>query len=72
MNYAEIAKEIRLEILRHIHRAQTSHIGSNLGAVDYALTLYENLKPEDRVVWSKGWSAILTYILLFQLIFQKT
>lgn len=63
-NYAEIAKETRKTALRMIHRAQTAHIASNFSVTDLAVVLYENLKPEDRVVWSKGWAAATTYILL--------
>ena len=44
-----------------IHRAQTSHIASNFSIIDLATVLYENLKPEDRVVWSKGWAAASIY-----------
>lgn len=47
-----------------IHRAGTSHIASNLSLVDIAVTLYSKLKPEDVVVWSKGWAAALGYCML--------
>lgn len=63
-NYAEIAKEVRRKALEMIHRAQTSHIASNFSVTDMAVVLNENLKPEDRLVWSKGWAAATTYILL--------
>ena len=64
VNYKQIAKETRIEVLGMIHRAQTSHIGSCFSAVDLAVVVYENLKEGDRVVWSKGWAAALTYSLL--------
>jgi transketolase len=63
-DYAGIAKEVRRKALTMIHKAQTSHIASNFSVTDLAVVVYENLKPEDRVVWSKGWAAATTYILL--------
>ncbi len=63
-DYKKIALGVRRKALSMIHRAQTSHIASNFSVTDLAVVLYENLKPEDRVVWSKGWSAATTYILL--------
>ncbi|MBI5044787.1 MAG: transketolase [Candidatus Levybacteria bacterium] len=63
-DYASIAKEVRIKALDMIHRAQTSHIASNFSVTDMAVVLNENLKPEDRLVWSKGWAAATTYILL--------
>lgn len=64
VNYKEIATEVRRKVLTMIHKAQTSHIGSNFSVIDLAVVLYENLKPEDKVIWSKGWSAATTYVLL--------
>ncbi len=64
IDYIKIALDVRRKALTMIHRAQTSHIASNFSVIDLAVVLYENLKPEDRVVWSKGWSAATTYILL--------
>lgn len=63
-DYKAIALEVRRKALTMIHRAQTSHIASNFSVTDLAVVLYENLRPEDRVVWSKGWAAATTYILL--------
>lgn len=63
-DYAAIAKEVRRKALTMIHKAQTSHIASNFSLTDFAVVLHENLKPEDRVIWSKGWAAATTYILL--------
>jgi transketolase len=59
--YKEIAKQARIDILGMIHRAQTSHIASNFSCIDIAAVVYENLKKEDRVVWSKGWAAAAIY-----------
>jgi len=63
-DYKTIAKEVRRKALTMVHNAQTSHIASNFSVADMAVVLYENLKDEDRVVWSKGWAAATTYILL--------
>ncbi len=63
-DYKKIATEVRRKALDMIHKAQTSHIASNYSVTDLAVVLYENLKKEDRVVWSKGWAAATTYILL--------
>lgn len=63
-DYATIAKEVRRKALTMIHRAQTAHTASNFSVTDLAVVLYENLKAEDRVVWSKGWAAATTYVLL--------
>lgn len=64
VDYANIAKEVRRKALTMIHRAQTSHIASNFSVTDLAVVVNENLKKEDRLVWSKGWAAATTYILL--------
>ena len=63
-DYKEIARDIRKQVLTLIHKAQTSHIASNFSAVDFATVLYENLKPEDSVVWSAGWKSALIYTML--------
>ena len=60
-DYKQLAKEARIAILGMIHRAQTSHIASNFSCIDIATVLYENLKKEDKVVWSKGWAAASIY-----------
>ena len=51
------------DVLRLVHKGQTSHIASNYSLVDIAVVLYENLGLQDRVVWSKGWASALFYIL---------
>ncbi len=63
-NYKEKARECRLKVLEMIHKAGTSHIASNFSIIDVATVLYENLKPEDKVVWSKGWVAATIYYFL--------
>lgn len=63
-DYKELAKQARLKVLEMVHRAQTSHIASNFSVIDIATVLYENLKEEDEVVWSKGWAAASIYYFL--------
>lgn len=63
-NYKEISKEARLKVLEMIHKAGTSHIASNFSVIDIATVVYENLKPEDVVVWSKGWASASIYYFL--------
>lgn len=63
-DYAALAKEARRKVLTMIHKAQTSHIASNFSVIDIATVLYENLKPEDEVVWSKGWASATIYYFL--------
>lgn len=62
--YKEKAKQARRDVLKLIHKAQTSHAASNLSVLDIATVLYENLKPEDAVVWSAGWKAATIYYFL--------
>lgn len=64
--YETKAKEARLKVLEMIHRGKTSHVSSNFSVIDVATVLYENLKPEDEVVWSKGWAAATIYYFLAQ------
>lgn len=62
-DYKQIAKENRREVLSLIHKGQTSHIASCFSLADIATVLYENLQPDDIVIWSKGWAAALHYVL---------
>src|SRR3990167_3033678 len=64
MKYKELARQARIKILSMIHEAGTSHIASNFSVIDIATVLYENLKPGDEVVWSKGWAAATIYYFL--------
>lgn len=64
-DYKEIAREARLNILKMVHKAQTSHIGSNFSCVDFATVLHENADlNKDRIIWSKGWAAAAAYYFL--------
>lgn len=65
-DYKEKARQCRLKVLEMIHGAGTSHIASNYSIIDAAVVLYENLKPEDEVVWSKGWVSATIYYFLAQ------
>lgn len=66
IDYKEKARQCRLKVLEMIHSAGTSHISSNLSVIDIATVLYENLKPEDKVVWGAGWKAATAYYFLAQ------
>lgn len=65
-DYRSLAQEARREVLALVHKAQTSHIASNFSVIDMATVLYANLKPEDDVVWSKGWAAATIYYFLWK------
>jgi transketolase len=69
--YKEKAREARLKVLEMIHKAGTSHIGSNFSCMDILtvifskLNLDKNLKDNrDRFVLSKGWAAASLYFFL--------
>lgn len=62
-DYPLQAKEVRKKVLDLIYQHQTSHIGSNLSVIDMAVVLYNNLKPEDEVVWSAGWKSATVCVL---------
>lgn len=62
--YSEKARQARLKVLEMVHKAGTSHIASNFSIIDVAVVLYENLKKEDKVIWSKGWVAATIYYFL--------
>lgn len=62
-NYKEIARQNRRDVLSLIHKGQTSHVASCFSLADVATVLYENLKENDVVIWSKGWASALHYVL---------
>src|SRR4030043_341273 len=71
VNYKKIALEARKTVLRLIYQAQTSHVGSNLSAIDILTVIYsianidKDLKEDrDRIVISKGWVAASVYYFL--------
>lgn len=63
-DYKKLANEARKKVLTMVHEAQTSHIASNFSVIDIATVLYENLKPGDEVIWSKGWCSATIYYFL--------
>ena len=72
-DYKKIATAARRKVIEMLYKAQTSHIGSNLSAVDLLTVLYmgvvrnldKDLKPNrDRVIVSKGWAAASLYYFL--------
>ncbi len=63
-NYKEIARQTRLEVLKMIHAAQVSHVGSNFSCIDILTVLYENVDfKKDKLIVSKGWVAAAVYSL---------
>lgn len=70
-DYRTIALKARKEVLRMIHEAGTSHIGSNFSCIDILSVLYEIAKVDkgaksnrDRIVYSKSWAAAAVYVFL--------
>ena len=64
-NYKEVAKQARIKVLEMIHKAGTSHIGSNFSIIDVATVLYDKADlTKDRIIWSKGWAAATAYYFL--------
>jgi transketolase len=60
-----LAKKIRIDSLRMVHRAKAAHIGSALSIADILATLYGGvLKPEDKVILSKGHATVALYAAL--------
>lgn len=73
MSYKRKALAARKKVLKMIHEAQTSHIGSNLSCIDLLTVLFDKLnldkrlkKDRDRFVLSKGWAAASLYYFLAQ------
>ena len=67
VDYKEIATAARIKVLEMIHKAGTSHIGSNFSVVDIASVLYEKADlNKDKIIWSKGWAAATAYYFLSQ------
>lgn len=64
MNFKEKAKEARRQVLKLIHKGGTSHLASNFSCIDIATVLYGTIRPEDEIVWSKGWAAATIYYFL--------
>lgn len=66
-DYKAIATAARKRVLEMVYRAQSSHIGSNLSAVDILTVLFEKMDlGKDKLVVSKGWIAAAVYYFLAQ------
>ena len=73
-NLADVARQLRLAVVRMSHRAKTPHLGSSLSCVDILTALYfgtlridptHSLAPErDRFILSKGHAAPALYATL--------
>ena len=70
-NYKKISNDARKKVLKMIHKAGTSHIGSNFSCIDILAVLFSNLKLDknlkedrDRFILSKGWAAAALYFFL--------
>lgn len=73
---AEFARSIRVDVLRMVHRAKSSHIGSCFSMVDLIAVLYggilnvDPLRPQkmdrDRFILSKGHACAALYAALAQ------
>ncbi len=65
MKYERIAKEARRKVLEMIHKAGTSHIGSNFSSIDILAVLFELMDiKKDEFIASKGWIAASVYYFL--------
>lgn len=62
-DYRELAKEIRIKLVRSISRTG-GHLASNLGAVELTMALHLYLDfPKDKLVWDVGHQAYVHKIL---------
>ncbi len=67
MNIEETVKESKLKVLDMLYAAQTSHIGSLLGAAEIFACIFARIDLEqDTVVLSAGWKAALLYFHLWK------
>lgn len=69
-SYKQIALRMRQRVLKMIHKAQTSHIGSNFSCIDIIAVLSKVARRgehgHDRVIFSKGWAAAGAYCFLVE------
>lgn len=73
-SYRTLATQIRVHVLKMIHRAQSSHIGTSLSAADLLTVLYSKVlridpsRPDwierDRFILSKGHGCAAVYAVL--------
>ena len=82
-NLTEVARRARINILKMLHSAKASHLGSSMSIVELLVTSYslvdiEKIKTKsrlrDRIIVSKGHAAAATYSVMheFGLIDQDT
>lgn len=65
-NYKKIATDARKKTLEMIHRAQTSHVGSNFSSTDLMAVLFERIDlDKDKFILSAGWKAATLYYFLW-------
>ncbi len=74
MDYSQLAKEIRIDILKMVHKAKEAHIGSSLSCVEILISLYYKilsvdpqnpfLEERDRFILSKGHAVAALYSVL--------
>lgn len=66
-DYHSLAKESRLKVLDLVYKAQTSHIGSLMGAADLFAVVFSNIDlDKDKFILSAGWKAALLYFHLWR------
>lgn len=76
MDYSQISKEVRKNVLKMIYRSKGAHIGSSLSCADILTVLYFKVlkidpknpiaKDRDRFILSKGHAAAALYAILSQ------
>jgi len=59
----DMAKNIRIDSLKMVHRAKASHIGSALSCADILAVLYSDF-AEDKLILSKGHATVALYAAL--------
>lgn len=66
-DYAALALESRKKVLELVYNAQSSHIGSLLGAADIFAVVFPNIDlDKDKFILSAGWKAALLYFHLWK------
>lgn len=66
-DYRKIATDARRKVIEMIYRAQSSHVGSNLSAIDILTVLFEKMDvKKDKFIASKGWVAASLYYFLWR------
>lgn len=66
-DYAALALESRKKVLELVYKAQSSHIGSLLGAADIFAVVFSKIDlDQDKFILSAGWKAALLYFHLWK------